>query len=354
VRARFASSTRVDVVRAFVEGRPVASRAVCAPAGEVELTVPLLPGNNRVHLVAFDARGLASNAAVLDARAPSDPSRRPDVWVVAVGVSKYPRLPAALQLGVAHEDARAVAGVMAAEAGRTYGRAHVTTLLEEHATPDAIRRALSGLSAMRPEDVAVIFFAGHGFKAGAAGDMVFATSGVRLNAAGSGVAADSMRDAVGWSEIAEGLARARGRIVVLLDACHSGHVSQELVVPNASLASGLAGGGRAGAVVFAAAKGRQFSLEPAVARGLSLEIEAQALSLVEPEPKEPHGFFTGAFLGALKSAATDRDGSGSIELGELVDEVTRRVTRATGGAQTPWIARKDMFGDFALVRRERR
>lgn len=350
VRARVSSGGRVETLRAFVEGRPVAERAVCAAEGEVALDLPLLPGHNRLHLVAFDSRGFSSNPAIAAALAPRDPARRPDVWVVAVGVSRYPRLPESMQLGVAHEDARAVAAAMRAQEGKSYAHAHLSTLLDEQATPAGIRAAIAGLSAMAPDDVALIFFAGHGFKLGAQKEMVFATAQVKLDAAGTGVDEESaVADSVGWAEIAEGIAGARGRVLVMLDACHSGHLSQELVVPNAAMAADLSRSGRAGAVVFAAAKGRQQSLEPANSRGLELSVEQRAL--VTPPAPEPHGFFTGALLTALRDPATDRDGSGSIELSEIVDEVTRRVSRASGGAQTPWVARRDMFGDFALVER---
>ncbi|MFO0757108.1 MAG: caspase family protein [Byssovorax sp.] len=353
LRARVRSEERVDTLRAFVEGRPIAERAVCKAEGEVDLDLPLLPGNNHLDLVAFDSRGFSSNPAVATVVGRRDPSRLPDLWVVSVGVSRYPRLPESLQLGVAHEDARAVSRALTGEEGKSYAHVHASTLLDQDATPAAIRAAIAGLSAMKPDDVAVIFFAGHGFKLGAGKAMVFATGQVKLDAAGTGVdAASAVADTVGWSEIAEGIAGARGRVLVLLDACHSGHLSQELLVPNAAMASDLSRQGRAGAVVFAAAKGRQLSLEPATSRSLDLSDEQKAL--VIPKVPEVHGFFTGALLGALGDAATDRDASGSIELSELMDEVTRRVTRATGGAQTPWVARAEMFGDFALVERARR
>ena len=353
LRARVSSSGRVETLRAFVEGRPVAERAVCAADGEVSLDLPLLPGHNRIHLVAFDSRGFSSNPAIAAAITPRDPARRPDIWVVTVGVSRYPRLPESMQLGVAHEDARAVAAAMRAEEGKSYAHAHVRTLVDAEATPSAIRAAIAGLSAMQPDDVALIFFAGHGFKLGAQKEMVFATARVKLDAAGTGVDKESaVADSVGWAEIAEGIAGARGRVLVLLDACHAGHVSQELLIPNAAMATDLSRRGRAGALVFAAAKGRQLSLEPANSRGLELSVEQRAL--VIPTAPEPHGFFTGALLNALKDPSTDRDASGSIELSEIVDEVTRRVSRASGGAQTPWVARRDMFGDFALVERPAR
>jgi hypothetical protein len=63
----------------------------------------------------------------------------------------------------------------------------------------------------------------------------------------------------------------------------------------------------------------------------------------------PHGFFTGAFLEALRSAETDRDGDGALQVSEVIQAVTARVTKASAGAQTPWVARRELFGDFKLA-----
>src|SRR5262249_7606747 len=58
---------------------------------------------------------------------------------------------------------------------------------------------------------------------------------------------------------------------------------------------------------------------------------------------------TGAVLRSLESASTDRDGNGTIELSELVEDVTARVTRVSRGRQTPWVARRELFGDFGVA-----
>jgi hypothetical protein len=63
-----------------------------------------------------------------------------------------------------------------------------------------------------------------------------------------------------------------------------------------------------------------------------------------------HGFFTAALLSALDAPDTDRDSSGTVEVSELLERVTERVQRATRGAQSPWVARRDVFGDFALAK----
>ncbi len=46
---------------------------------------------------------------------------------------------------------------------------------------------------------------------------------------------------------------------------------------------------------------------------------------------------------------TDKNHDGTVQVSELVDDVVTRVTKATGGAQTPWVARRELFGDFGLL-----
>ncbi|HUS64114.1 MAG TPA: caspase family protein [Kofleriaceae bacterium] len=372
VTVRVSSDRRVDTVRAFVEGRLVHTRKVCAARGTIDLEVPVVAGSNHVSVVAFDDLGHASNDAA--ATITSATGAAADLWVVSVGVSDYPHLldqvdlpPSrraasleALQLPAAREDARGLARALSS-LRRDYDRVHVTTLVDAQATPDAIRGALDRLAAMRPDDLAVVLLAGHGLKPSAGGDMVFITGGAAFAPDGKRLSRASIdRDAVSWGDISAALARARGRVMVLLDACHAGHISRELVAPNDALATRLVRDGRAGAIVFAAAKGRQESFEPRSARGLfhvaagagaaAAAVPATQLrAAAPPEAAQPlHGFFTRALLESLDDPATDRDGDGAIEASEWIEEVTRRVSEQTGDRQTPWVARRDLFGDFRL------
>jgi WD40 repeat protein len=347
VHVRAAGDEPVDQVRLYVDGRPVASRRVCATNATIDLDVPLLPGNNLVSAVAFDARGYSSNPANVQLESAARSARKPDLWVVSVGVNSYPRLGPELQLHLADDDARGIATLLERSAGDggLYERVHVTTLTDEQATVGSIRSALGALERMRAEDVAVVFLAGHGVKAASESEMVFLTPEV------SPTVRELSAHGLGWSRIGDLLGRAKGRVLLLLDACHSGDVSRAPVVPNNALAQELVREGRAGVIVFAAAKGRQVSFEPNGARGLVLDAEVKPLVL--PPDAEPHGFFTGALLGSLRDPATDANGDGDIEVAEMIDEVSRRVSRATGSLQTPWVARRELFGDFRLVRAAR-
>ena len=339
-----------ETLRAFVNGRPAAERTICGPGGDTELDVPVVAGKNRVTLVAYDGDGNASNPASLDIEAQGERMRKPELWIVSVGVSHYPELGPEMQLEVADDDARAIASALKAQAGsgKPFATAHTTLLTDADATVTSVTRAVDGLAAMQADDLAVVFFAGHGVKID--GDsMVFLTANAALSKP------SARANGIGWSSVEASLAKARGHVLMLLDACHSGHVSTELIAPNEALARALSESGRSGVLVFAATRGAQLSYEvssPGAAgpRGLDLVWTQTPPNQDVLQMPTGHGLFTSAVLDALQGKAPDRDGSGALESSELVDFVTDRVRAASNGLQTPWVARRELFGDFPIAR----
>ncbi len=85
-------------------------------------------------------------------------------------------------------------------------------------------------------------------------------------------------------------------------------------------------------MVFSASKGRQFSLE-------------------SPDIGGGFGIFTYAVVQSLGSKAKDVDtnSNGYVEFMEMVDYVSRYVHRETKGEQTPWLSRKELFGDLPIA-----
>lgn len=330
----------------YAEGRQVAASAVCKAAGDIVVDVPLLHGNNRLTVRAFDDRGFASNPAVVDVASAAPAARRPDLWVVAAGVSKYPNLGPEYQLDAAADDAKAIASAFAAQAGpdKLFAKATAVTLLDPQVTVAALEKALAPLAAMQPEDVAVVFLSGHGVKPTEEADMVFLTSATQNSKE------SFAREGIGWAKLGELVAASRGRLIVLLDACHSGHVTREVVTPNAALATSLVRSKRAGAFVFAASKGRQESFELGASAPGGKAATPGTKALEGSATNVPHAFFAAAILKSLETRATDRDADGVIELSELVEDVVARVSRASEGRQTPWAPRREIFGDFAIAR----
>ena len=348
-RAEARSERRVDRVRLYVNGRKTAERWLCAPAGAVDLEAELVPGHNRIAIVASDADGLSSNPRLIDVVSTAS-APPPALWVVAVGVSRYPNLGPEQQLQFAADDARSIVAALGTQAGpsRPFATLHATTLLDEQVTAESVTRALTGLRAMAPRDLAVVFFAGHGAR-------LEASKMVLLASRSSLKRKDIEATGIGWEQLQGALVGVKGRVLLLLDACHSGYVSNEVIAPNEQLAERLAADDRAGVFLLAAARGSQFSYEVppsgAAARGLSAV--ASAWEGQTPGAMRPlgggHGLFTSALLEALAGGGVDRDHSGELELGELVDYVTERVRAASNGRQTPWVVRREMFGDFAVA-----
>jgi WD40 repeat protein/uncharacterized caspase-like protein len=351
LQARVASGQGVARVRIFVNGRFAAERAVSGKEANVALDVPLVTGQNRISVIAYDGEGYASNPRMLDVVSTAQ-SGRPDLWVVSVGVSKYENLSRDQQLDVADDDARAITQALSkqAAAGGPFARVKAITLLDAEVTVESVERAIGQLSQMRPDDLAVVFMAGHGVRL-KDGKMVFLTSR-------AGTTASSARqNGIGWDRVQALFEKSRGKILMLLDACHSGHVSIEQIVPNDALAAALAGKDRTGVLVFAASKGAQLSYELSTSRGgaRGLELAWDGRAPAAPQPLSTgHGLFTSAVLEALAGEAPDRDRSGAVEVSELIDYVTERVRAASNGKQTPWVARREMFGDFVVAPAKKR
>lgn len=340
VRVHARSSGRVDLVRLFLDGKPTAAGSICVAEGTLDLDVPLHGGLNRVTGVAYAADGLASRWASADVVGPERTSP-PKIWVVAVGVSHYPALDEDQQLEAADDDARAIADAFRAQAKQgAFGASDVSLLIDEDATAERILTALRRLDEMAPDDLAVVFFAGHGVKSEDRGEMTFLTTEATPARLDEGLE---------WAEVATALGRARGRVVVLLDACHSGHFSRDIVVPSDALSEAFAAEGRAGALVFSAAKGRQLSYEPTAERAIRSRKKHARLPVREPARSGvSHGLFTAALLVALDDPATDRDLDGDIETSEWIDAVTEAVGRQTHGLQTPSVSRREIQGEIRI------
>jgi hypothetical protein len=133
------------------------------------------------------------------------------------------------------------------------------------------------------------------------------------------------RDGIAWDAIAGRLAAVRGKVIVLLDACHAGAMVGSLLAQNAELASELLARGRAGTIVFSASQAGQESLEG-----------------------RWNGQFTAALLGGIKDPQSDVDGDGWLQISELVAASIRGVEVATQRRQTPSVIRREVFGDFAV------
>lgn len=125
----------------------------------------LEPGDNKIELVAFNARNLIASepAAVTVHRAkPMQASLvKPKLHVLAVGVNAY--WDSRLTLAYAAPDATAIAGAFRKASGGLFSAVDVTIVLDADVTASHLDQVFAGLGKTTgSEDVFVFFMAGHG------------------------------------------------------------------------------------------------------------------------------------------------------------------------------------------------
>ena len=310
---------KIETLRVFLNGKPIHEIPAGPDQTEFNLLVPLVFGVNRITAVAYDARGFSSNPRFIDVVSENPELQRPNLHVSAVGVSSYARMKSQWQLEFAHTDARAIIDAFKNQEGKMFGSVSSTLLVNEEATADQILGNLCTTGKNSEADIFVVLMAGHGVKA-SDGDYYFLGH--------NGTFDDPQSDGLNWRRLKQCLSRTEGRATLFLDACHSGSIVNETVVPNDEMAHQFFTGERAGIMVLTASKGRQSAME-------------------SPDIGGGFGVFTWALTQGIGSKAIEADINGNqvVEFMELANFVERTVSELTQGAQTPWLSRKELFGD---------
>jgi hypothetical protein len=238
---------------------------------------------------------------------------------LSVGVDAYadPRI---ASLSFAVSDTRHLSQALEANPNGYYRRVELQRLIDEDATPEAIGETLDRMIRRAgPGDTLVFSFSGHGLR-GRDGDFFLATSGTDSR--------NLEQTAFSWSRIAEILSNAKSRVLVFLDACHAGLAGENLA-SNDEAVGALMDRMSAPFLILAASKGRQYSQEWEALNG---------------------GVFTAGIVEVLEKNRDryDTNENGVIEISELFGGLKAFVGTKTRGAQTPWLARTDLVGNFAL------
>jgi hypothetical protein len=297
--------------------------------GDVELKL----GQNRLDVeVMHGYTALSRSTYKIYRRAPSAPTAViGEKWAVVIGISDYRA--DGLDLRYADRDAEAMRDFLIAKGGFHPDR--VRFLSDQRATHQEIRTALfSFLAATQPDDMVLIFLAGHGVQDTINPDNFFflAHDSEVGNLGGTAIPMWDLGNVMDYTIRAQ-------RILVFADTCHSG----------ATLDRGGENDGKSlnffnkYLEVLAKKKGR-LVLTASQAHENSLETTKLA-----------HGVFTNSILLGLGGSADDNPADGVVTVGELVDYVRAKVPEETEGEQHPSYSEQgfDMNFPLAYVRREK-
>jgi len=318
----------VGALRLFINGAEVRSRAISPPGGGVVTQrLSLAPGLNTVSLRAMRADGKVASNEVMVRVNVAPAQTQPTLRVLAVGISQYDD--ASFKGGVrfAARDAEAVVDRLRSGGIGVYRE--VDARLLNRRADTGFERIEAELQALvkraRPEDVVVIFLAGHGKAPD--GQYHF-------------IPADFVYDSDQAFTRGRTLSHARiedmlrqlgaGKRLLILDTCDSGSTVQ----------------GRDGAT----------DQKDAVARlirssGRYILAAAPPMGKALEDGVRGHGVYTSALLEGLAGAADPRN-TGMIEVDALAEYVARRVPQLTAPAGYEQRPMRSAQGEnFPIVRR---
>jgi WD40 repeat protein len=359
----------VTALKLMLDGRPYLGDKGRKPVGQDRASekevqerwnITLEPGKHQLAVVAESAVsfGKSGEIEVIFDKKVSAP---PILYVLAVGISKYPD---PLRLNYAAADALSLDAILRDKSAGLFERIETSVLIDKDATRQNIIGKLNWLrKKMRDQNVAIFFFSGHGATIDKTFYMISADADVK----------DLDSTAVTSGQFKEILSNIKGRLVVLLDACHSGAASVSLGprLPTR----------RAGSLRLEIPVGRidrddslrapvrllgyqreadgvlDRQLKPStddLVRDLSKYehgIIAMSSSLkgeVSAESKAlGHGYFTHALIEGISGQA-DSDKDGLVYYLELESYVSNRVMALTKEQQHPVSANPPFYPPFAL------
>ncbi len=228
-----------------------------------EVVVPL-PAKREVEIVvlAKNRNGVSEPATLRVRRGEKEsvaeaPAKFKKLYLLAVGVSKYPNLPAGSQLAYPAKDAEDFSEMFRKYSSNLYEQAEIRLLKNEQGTRKNVLEGLTWLrNSVGPDDVGILFLAGHGFLLKgnryhfASHDIEFVRDEER-----------TMQTAVPGEAIQEVISNLRGRGVFFLDTCHSGFALSSLKVSSDMNGMLNEAEDEKGVVVLSGAGGKQAALE---------------------------------------------------------------------------------------------
>ena len=324
------NETRDDPVKGFdvfVNDVKVSADAK-RQGGDVSFDVPLGQGTNRVRVVARSANDLLGEAAIeITQNGEGALDKRDHLFIIAVGVDKYPNMPPACgpkrdrncDLSYAGADAKAFAETIQAQMGRQHQHVVKRVLFNGaggtlEPTRENIENAFDMLLEAKDNDTVAVFIAGHGYNDPRSGYQFLPTNvraGDSANWASSSI--------IKWTTLETAIQAAKGRRLLFVDTCRSGSAYNARLIKDAS---------DGGIVAFSATNMQQDAVEL---------------------PSLGHGVFTSVLVKGLRGAA-DIAQEREVRVFDLGAFLEREVRKMTNGRQTPDFYKKPGAENFVLVR----
>jgi WD40 repeat protein len=347
----------LDRINVFVNDVPVFGTAGISikdknsPQYKGDIIVEVSPGKNKIQVSVLNSKGVESlreTFSVIDKE-----TIKPDLYIVAIGVSKY--ADKNFNLNYAAKDADDVAKFF--ELSNLYNKVYVKELTNEQVTKEAILALKDNyLKQAKTKDVVMVFTAGHGVLDKEM-NYYFGTYNMDFNnPSNGGIAYEELE------ELLNGIKPTKK--LFFMDSCHSGELDKDeysVAVADNSKTTATTGGisfRTAGNVAVVSKSGIGLSqasqlttdLFADLRRGTGATIISSAggAEFAMESKTWNNGLFTYCFLSGMKEKSADKNKDGSIMLSEIESYVHDKVTELSGGKQIPTARRENLEFDFRI------
>ncbi len=228
--------------------------------------------------------------------------------ILAIGVNNYPAQNLN-NLKYAEADAKAVVDAFVSRHKYTFGNINKTILLGNNVSCQSIEREIDKIAdAAKGNDLAIIFFAGHG--------LVDNLDKYYLATAETTDGETPRKGSFSASSFNEKIAYINCKLVIFIDACYSG-----------KLVEGMRSGGISNAQFFKELRSTK--------NGTNIYTSSSSASQSKEDSRYGHGVFTQALIEACDFKNSDTNGDGRITIKEIRNYLEWRIPKLTKNQQIP-------------------
>jgi WD40 repeat protein len=325
VEARAMGADPITSLQLLIDNRPYPGPKPPAKGEKGLITVPktekgpvkrfwdvdLPPGPHEIRVLARTEASLGTSrgmGVLAEEDKPGPNKQLPTLFVLAIGIDAYP---GNLKLTGAVNDAKELKEVLEKKSKPPFGAIQHKVVVNEVAKKKGIIEGINWLKEnMTPSDVAILFYAGHGALEG--GEFYLLPQDVDVK--------DLPTTGLSRTELKEQMQGVPGRVLVLLDACHSAaigvlfdDVSRELTDEDC------------GVVVMCASRPKEVALE-----------------------KGGHGHLTRSVIDGLKGKASVSPRDKCVYLHHLQQFVIDNVEKLSNDTQHPTVVAPPWMRPFSL------
>ncbi|MFT5821129.1 MAG: WD40 repeat protein [Crocinitomix sp.] len=323
-------------------------KSISGTSKSISEDINLIHGLNKIQIACRNGNGYESLIQTFYVEKQGEEPER-DLYLVTIGTSKYKD--ARYNLNYPVKDATDFIELMQSNPNGLYRNVKTKNLFDGSVTVDNVGLLRSFLNESNPNDVVIVFVAGHGVL-DANFDYYFGTHDIDFtNPSEKGLAYEKLE------HILDGIKA--NRKILIMDTCHSGEVDKEDVFFAASEEQEESDDDIAFRSVGAAVVEDKTKATPSrlagelfndlrKGTGATVISSAGGVEFAMESDEWKNGLFTYCMLNGLKNRTADLDGDGTIMLLELQEYVVDKVRALSHGRQIPNSRIQNIELDFPI------